>query len=149
MSVADKLSSQHNAEKSDLFRYKSVLLIDDNHVDNFINEQMLGAGTFSGKIQVEINGRSALNFLHTQLNKETGEAPVCPEYIFVDLNMPVMNGIEFIREFQKIAHTALGKSRIVVLTSSIHHADKIAVQEIDSSILFLNKPLTLEMLSRL
>ncbi len=130
-------------------KYKTAILIDDNNIDNFINGQILSSNPFSQKKFIATNGQVALDLIHNLIiGNETGE-PTYPDILFVDLNMPVMNGIEFIKEFKQMELPKLKACKIVVLTSSIHDADRAEVQRIDSEIVFLNKPLTEEMLSSL
>lgn len=127
-------------------KYKTAILIDDNNIDNFINGQILSSSAFSQKKFIATNGQVALDLIHNLISgNETGE-PTYPDILFVDLNMPVMDGLEFIREFQQIQNDHLKKCKIVVLTSSIHDADRNAIQKIDNAIVFMNKPLTAEML---
>ncbi len=129
------------------YKYKFALLIDDNDLDNFINEKMLEANCFSEIISIKTNGEIALDFLKGLFNSEDTSKHNCPDVIFVDLNMPVMNGFEFIKNFKKLYSEKLDKCKIVILTSSIHTTDRIKAEELDSRIIFINKPLTIEFLN--
>lgn len=130
-------------------KYKTAVLIDDNDIDNFINGQMLSATGFTEKRFVVTNGQLALDLIHNLISgKETGETTY-PDILFVDLNMPVMDGLQFIQEFQNIQDDHLKKCKIVVLTSSIHEDDRESVRLIDPGIEFANKPITKTLLNSL
>lgn len=128
------------------FKYNNVLLIDDNEIDNFINKQILTANRISKNIFVSVDGEIALDFVNNFINSVEGQQDACLDVVFVDLNMPIMDGFEFIMNFKKINNEKLIKCKIIILTSSILNADRIKVEKMDNSIIFLNKPLTNELL---
>ena len=131
------------------YKYNSVLLIDDSDLDNFINEKMLESNNFSKSIHVSTNGKVALDFVTHHISPDGVNKETYPDVMFVDLNMPVMNGFEFIENLKKIDADKLSKCKIVILTSSIHREDRLKAEKIDKSILFVNKPLTNELLKTL
>lgn len=131
------------------FKYNNALLIDDNELDNFINERMLQANSFSKNIYNCTNGKSALEFLNNLIASGGIENGTNPDIMFVDLDMPIMDGFTFIENFMKIKDKGLGNCKIVILTSSINVEDKTKAEKIDSQIIFLNKPLTSDALSQL
>lgn len=135
--------------KNPKYRYTNTLLIDDNDLDNFINEKMMESTHFSVNIQISTNGKMALDFINNLIVLDEGENKPYPDVMFVDLNMPIMDGFEFIENFKKIDNEELGKCKIVILTSSINHEDRVKAEKIDSRITFINKPLTNEFLSSL
>lgn len=107
-----------------------VLLVDDDPITNFINARKLWQRNI---IQVEVaeNGFSALNYLEG--------ASELPDIVFLDVNMPVMDGFEFldsIKEIQKYKDIV-----VVVLTSSIRVADKETALAYDQVMDFIEKPL--------
>ena len=105
---------------------------------------MMESAHFSEKIHICINGEFALDFINSLIASEN---KLYPDIMFVDFNMPVMDGFEFIENFKKINDEELMKSKIVILTSSIDHEDRVKAEKIDSSITFINKPLTSEFLN--
>lgn len=131
------------------FKYTNVLLIDDNEIDNFINENILLVNKFSKNIFVSLNGEIALNFVKNFISSGESLQDPCLDLVFVDLNMPIMDGFEFIMNFKKINNEKLIKCKIIILTSSIHNSDRIMAKEMDNRIVFLNKPLTNEVLEGL
>lgn len=136
------------AEKEN-YKYNYVMLIDDAPLDNFINEKLIRSQGFSKEVYITSSASSALEFLNNLAL--TGEAYpyIFPAVIFVDINMPIVDGFEFILEFRKTLEKQLRKLKLVILTSSVFEGDKIRTEELSEEIIFLNKPLTKEMLDRL
>ena len=122
--------------------FSNVMLIDDSEMDNFINQNVIEAARFAERIYTTTNGLSALEFLTNLLvNKETLPSMV-PEIVFVDLNMPLMNGFQFIKKFYELPKELTANCKIVILTSSLNPSDQETAQEINKDIVFLHKPLT-------
>lgn len=131
------------------FRYSNVMLIDDNELDNFINEKTLEANFFAKKIYTNTSGQSALEFFKNLITMGEHFAEAYPEVIFVDINMPMMDGFQFIENFKKHTESQLKKPKIAILTSSVYHDDRRKAVELSSDIIFLNKPLTKDMLEKI
>jgi len=135
--------------KEPKFKYSSVMLIDDNELDNFINEKTLEANHFAKKIYVNTSAKSALEFLNNLITMGVECESMYPEVIFVDINMPIMDGFQFIEYYMKNIEEKMSKPKLVILTSSVYHEDKQKANEISKSIIFLNKPLTKVMLDKI
>lgn len=131
------------------YKYNAILLLDDNELDNFINEKTLESVSFAKKIYVSTNGKSALEFINNLIVSGGAVNGTYPEVMFVDLNMPIMGGFEFIERLKKLTDAKLKECKIIILTSSIDGNDRIKAQEIIKDVVFLNKPLTEAMLSLL
>lgn len=130
-------------------KYKTAMLIDDNEIDNFINQKMIESTNFAERIYVNTNGKSALEFMENlKKNKELDE-DLIPEIIFLDLNMPIMDGFQFLQEFEKLGKPITGKPRIVILTTSINPADRIFLNKNKYVLKFINKPLTQAFLDKI
>lgn len=113
------------------------ILIDDNEADNVYHEIMIRRAGFGGEIRVFESGISALAFLQgDDLSQPTG--------IFLDINMPLMDGFEFARQATPILS---GKPTVVLvmLTSSGSPHDRQRVQELPVIHGFVTKPLTADM----
>lgn len=128
------------------YKYRNVMLIDDNDLDNFINIKTLEANLFAEKIYTNTSAQSAIEFLNNLATLGTDYATIFPEVIFVDINMPMMDGFQFIETFKKQAESKLLQPKLVILTSSVYHEDRQKALSISADIIFLNKPLTKEML---
>jgi CheY-like chemotaxis protein len=128
------------AKFSQEVKYDSVLLIDEDDIDNFINERMITTSNFAKRVIVKTSAISALEYL-----KEITSPESYPKIIFLDLNMPVMDGFGFLEEFDKLAkqNPALAEtSKIIVLSSSISPADINKASTNPYVIKYLNKPLS-------
>ncbi len=79
------------------YRYKNVLLIDDNHIDNLINRKILDNAHYAETITVIDSPEDAFEFVRNSL--ATGND--VPEVIFLDLRMPIMNGFEFLKSLKR------------------------------------------------
>ncbi|MGN6648250.1 MAG: response regulator, partial [Cytophaga sp.] len=75
---------------------KLVMLVDDNETDNFIHRRVLEMGNFSENIIVKNSGKSALEYL--EANQSNPD--LIPEVIFLDINMPIVDGFVFLFEFE-------------------------------------------------
>ncbi len=119
------------------FRFERVLLIDDNDIDNFINERMITTNQFGRQVIVKNSGELALTYL-----KENESNPdLLPEVIFLDLNMPIMDGFAFLEEFEKLSETVKKTGKVVVLSSSISPEDINRASTNPLVKKYVNKPL--------
>ncbi|MEX0967327.1 MAG: response regulator [Bacteroidia bacterium] len=121
-------------------KYDNVLLIDDNEIDNFINERIITTSDFADHVVVESSGNSALDYLKRTLEKEQD----LPRIIFLDLNMPVMDGFGFLDEYDKLFQKyprMKDETKVIVLSSSISPADLDRASKSPYVYKYLNKPL--------
>jgi CheY-like chemotaxis protein len=128
------------------FKHKIVMLIDDNDLDNIINHKVIESVDFAEVVYTNTSAMSALEFLKNLEATSELSSHLLPDYIFVDLNMPMVDGMQFIELFYKQFKSISVKSKLVVLTSSINLNDKVRVNKLNPDIPFLNKPLTNESL---
>lgn len=128
---------------------RSVLLIDDDDIDNFINENIVKASGFASKINVYNSALSGLEFLKNLEKNYDSMKGWIPDVIFLDLNMPLMNGFQFIKEFEKLSDRLKSRIKIFVLTSSHDPRDlktSLANARVEK---YLHKPLNEEDLKRI
>ncbi len=118
-------------------KYKNVMLVDDSEIDNMINERMITSSFFAETVTVKTSGESALDYLKTY----NGDQEYFPKVLFLDLNMPVMDGFDFLDEFDKLSPDIKNHCKIIVLSSSISSDDinKASINQYVSK--YLNKPL--------
>ena len=128
-------------------RLNSVLLVDDNESDNFIHKRVLEKSGIANHIEIAMNGQEALEFLMTKSKYvESDDAYTQPELIFLDINMPVMDGWEFLEEYNKLEDSQKGNVVFIMLTTSLNPVDKIKAEKMIDSGCFQFKPLTQEMI---
>ncbi len=121
---------------------KKVMLIDDNEIDLFVHETILLASSFALKVIKENSAVKALEELKKLLN----EAQL-PDLIFLDLNMPVMTGFDFLKAFEALPADRIRSCKIVVLTSSALQEDMKSANEYSSVVKYLRKPLDITQLN--
>ncbi len=122
-------------------KYQMALLIDENEIDNFINERMITSCNFANKVIVKNSGPAALEYIKNAL---ANNEPM-PEIIFLDLNMPVMDGFGFLEEFDLIAkdHGHIKDDcKVIVLSSSISPVDIDKASTNPYVYKYVNKPLS-------
>lgn len=116
-------------------RLQNVLLVDDDESTNRYHEIIINQLGFEGAVQKAKNGKVALDLLH-----EVKDAAF-PEVIFLDLNMPVMDGFRFVELFQKTDVFKEKKPTVIVLTTSLIPEEKKRVLKNRNIHMFLNKPM--------
>lgn len=113
----------------------TVLLIDDNEIDLFISKKILQVNQFSNEILTTTSPRHALSML-------ADESSQLPEVLFLDLNMPIMDGFRFLQEFAQLSDYVRDNVAIVVLTSSENVYDREMAARTKCVFEFVSKPLT-------
>ncbi|MCF4101662.1 response regulator [Gillisia sp. M10.2A] len=122
-----------------------ILLVDDDDAANFIHKRIIQMADCAEHVAVALNGEDALEYLTT---KENGDYPK-PDLIFLDINMPIMNGWEFLEEYEKLEQEQKGGELIVMLTTSINPDDIEKAKRIEHITDFHSKPLDLESLNEI
>lgn len=127
-----------------------ILLVDDNESDNFIHKRILEKSGIANHIEIAMNGQEAIDFLKTKEKFGEQEDRYCqPELIFLDINMPVMDGWGFLEEYHKLEDVQKGKIVFIMLTTSLNPADKNKADTMISDACFQFKPLSLEMIDEI
>jgi len=116
----------------------TVMLVDDNDTDNFISKRIIEITKFSSNVIVKNSGKSALDYLVE--NKESPDA--IPDIIFLDINMPIVDGFVFLYEYEKFSNSVKDKCRVIILSSSDNKRDIDKIINNDFVIKFVTKPLT-------
>lgn len=122
---------------------RSVLLVDDDEVNNFINERLLKRVQISEEIIVRKNGKEALTYIEAAAKTDK-----IPEVVFLDLNMPVMDGFEFYAYYKKLL-SSLGKRSEVVMLSGSEKPDDLEKALKEGIKHYIMKPLKKESLLQL
>ena len=117
-----------------------IVLVDDDMITNMINEKLLRI-TMGCKITAYINPEEALRKIKNDAHVNVQDLP---DIIFLDINMPQMDGWEFLDEFEKLPALALKKTNVWMLTSSIAPEDIERSKTYQSVKDFISKPLTVD-----
>lgn len=100
---------------------KTILLIDDDDTTNYLNHRLLSRMEVAEDIRVVTNGEEALEYLQKAFTGE--EDYPTPDLIFVDIKMSVMDGFEFLDEYQKFQEDKKLRTVMLMLTSSASFYD--------------------------
>src|SRR3984885_6949902 len=101
-------------------RTVSVLLVDDDEINNFISIKLIKKALVTTDIIACLNGKFAIEQLLEIQRKDPGKLP---DYILLDINMPIMNGWEFLDEYKRVNIDPLGKTKIYIISSSVFSND--------------------------
>jgi CheY-like chemotaxis protein len=130
-------------------KLNSVLLIDDDEPTNFYTQLIIEESGCARHIQVAQGGREALNYL-SKTQQQSGENSFPrPDLIFLDINMPAMDGWEFLDEYKKLQKERQGKIIVVMLTTSLNPDDRAKANDMPEIAGFESKPLTEEKLNKI
>jgi CheY-like chemotaxis protein len=115
-----------------------IMLVDDNPHDNFFHEREIRKTMPDTTVIITKNtGRDALDYI--KLKKGTA---IHPDIIFLDINMPGMNGWEFLEEYKLLDHEQQSKAMVIMLTTSENLEEVARALATDSVSDFITKPLT-------
>ena len=121
-------------------KLNSVLLIDDDEPTNFIAKMIVTKANLNNTTEAIQSSVKALEFL---ADDKLAHHDI-PDLIFLDINMPTMNGWEFLEEYKKLEIHNKKKIVLYMLTTSMNDDDQIRSEKIDHVDGFLIKPLTLK-----
>ncbi|GAA3512306.1 response regulator [Aquimarina addita] len=121
-------------------KLKRFLLIDDSSATNFFNKTIIEKTNYVDEVLVATNGKEALAYI----KKET-----LPEIIFLDLNMPVMNGWEFLDAYQMLEDSLRNSVIIIMLGASLTKEEEKRLECISQVKGFKEKMLTKDTLHQI
>lgn len=114
---------------------EQIILIDDSEIDLFIQRRFLEVFNFGKQLKTFVSARTALDWLSTVNGTNT------PQLIFLDLNMPDIDGFGFLLQFSKLPDELREGIRIVILTSSNSRTDLDKALAFENVVHFITKPL--------
>jgi CheY-like chemotaxis protein len=112
-----------------------TILIDDDSIGVFMTERLLKREEFASSIASYTSAEQALAFLMQ------AEPQQLPQVIFLDLNMPVMDGWDFLEALRPLEHQLLGRCHVYILTSSLAHSDSNRIRQYPLVAGLIHKPL--------
>ncbi|WP_394342345.1 response regulator [Sediminitomix flava] len=121
---------------------KRILLVDDREVDNYINTLICQDTGLVEIIDSCKNGKDAIDYLSTKGDDDNYPKP---DIIFLDINMPIMNGWEFLEAYDQLDKDKQGGKVIIMLTTSLNPDDIARAKQYTSLDEFRSKPMTKEM----
>lgn len=124
-----------------------TLLIDDYEPNNVFNKYIIGDADFCNHVKTAIDADKAIAYLLKSAEPGQSDTYPVPELIFLDINMPRLNGFEFMDEYQKLDRKFRSKIKIIMLTTSVNPEDYHRAMEYKEISRFENKPLTREMIT--
>ncbi|WDF54943.1 response regulator [Mucilaginibacter sp. KACC 22063] len=127
-------------------RTVSILLVDDDEINNFISIKLIKKALISSDIKACLNGKFAIDELLKM--KEAGPEHL-PDYILLDINMPLMNGWEFLDEYDRQNIDPTGKTKIFIISSSVFSNDINKAKSYPLVKDFISKPLNIDKIREL
>ena len=129
-------------------KLNKVLIVDDDNASVFLTQMVLEEMRITNEIYTVANGKEALAFVEkyravVHQNADSNDFNEQPNLIFLDINMPVMDGFEFLDHFEKLHAAHVTDFHVVLLTTSINErdVDKARRYKIVS---YMEKPITEE-----
>ena len=126
-----------------------ILFIDDDEPTNFLNKLLVEEMGCANHVQVVTSGMEALEYLTGTGSFNNGTEHPRPDLIFLDINMPGMDGWEFLQHYQKLPPTQKANIVMVMLTTSLNPDDAKAAQQNVEISGFENKPLQPEVIQKI
>jgi CheY-like chemotaxis protein len=116
---------------------KTVLLVDDDHICNFLMHKALKHLGSATEVISVLNGQQAIDLI----NDYTANSKNLPEVIFLDINMPVMDGFAFLEVYNNLELVDKQNVKIIIVSSSNNPNDRLRAQTLGVKD-FLFKPVT-------
>jgi len=126
-------------------KLKHILLVDDDDACNFFHTHLIEKMELAEEIKAVSNGLEALDYLRTPID---GHFPR-PDVIFLDINMPKMNGWDFLEEYEKLSEEQKAQMILIMLSTSFNSEDRDRALANENVRDFANKYLNKDSLSTL
>ncbi len=128
---------------------RKVLCVDDDTISLTISQLLLKRTGFAEEVDTVIDGSEALDYFEHLFSNSPDPLQQAPQLILLDINMPVMNGWEFLQEYTPRFLDKLVNTKIVILSSTIDPEDFATAKQYPVVVQFISKPLSVENLEEL
>ena len=128
----------------------TILCVDDDPITLMLCKMVIKKASFSNEIITAQNGEEALNYFKKIKEENLNDLSTKhPQLIFLDLNMPIMGGWEFLDSFSTEDYSAYNTIKVIILSSTIDPEDLEKAKKYPMVLDFLPKPITKQMLEYL
>lgn len=125
----------------------NILIVDDDPIALMLFKMVISKADFSKSIQTVKNGKDALLYFDSLKEKNVkSENKQLPQLMFLDLNMPVMGGWDFLNTFNTDKYSEFSSVKVIILSSTIDPADIEKSKTYPMILDFLSKPISKQML---
>jgi CheY-like chemotaxis protein len=127
----------------------NVICIDDDRITLVLCDLVIKKAGFAKEVITAINGKEGLTWFSSYFKNNGLANNEVPKVIFLDLNMPVMSGWDFLEDYVMKYADRLPETKVVIISSTVNPEDFLRANRYELVIDFINKPLTTEGLEEL
>jgi CheY-like chemotaxis protein len=127
------------------FKYNKIMILDDDEIDNYLVKVLIKNNNIAEQILEFNNGVDAIKYLEDNRDQEEN----LPEVILLDLYMPMMDGMEFMKAFDSLKLNFPVKCKICVVSGSVDDNDILKTKSTNNIYSYTTKPITVDFLMSL
>jgi len=126
-----------------------ILLIDDDTATNFIHRKIVENSSIQADIKAITSAKEALDYLNCSGKYANEDEGLTAGVIFLDINMPGMNGWDFMEEYKKLDEKKRARIVVVMVTTSLNPDDRATAARFKDIATYLSKPLSAAAVARI